>query len=319
VLLPFARGARAPGLVIKGARLPEFTGHTEREQATLTALRARLDPDLRRTLPEPLGAVGNGGRHVFAETSVPGQMLAASIGRWRAPARRQIEDLRLAADWLARFHLATMVRREPWSAAEIERWIEPALAGYERDLGIQPDERRLFDAIRRRATSLVGEALPIVWVHNDFGPWHIYRLGTDVSVIDWEFAGESVTERQGLPLCDLAYFVVHWTHLAHGLKGDAGEIRGFARLVFGTPGRDRRIDAARGALAEYMRRLEISTGFLPLLIALTWVDRARDKCERQVTLGASMADPRQDNRFVRYVEILARRADELFGTAHRTR
>jgi hypothetical protein len=316
VLLPFPQGARAPALVLKRARLPEFAGHTEREQATLTQLRAQLDPELRRTLPEPLGDMGNSAGRAFAETSVPGQMLAASIGRWPAAPNRQVEDLRLAADWLGRFHLATMVRRVRWSAAEIERWIEPALSGFERSLGTRPEERRLFEAIRERAAMLLGEALPIVWVHNDFGPWHIYRLGSEVSVIDWEFGGESLTQRQGLPLCDLAYFAVHWIHLATGLKGDAAELRGFHRLIFGTPGQERRTDAARAALAEYMGRLEIPPGFLPMLIAQTWIDRAREKDERQETLGIPRADRRRDNRFAQYVEILARGTDNLFGPAH---
>jgi hypothetical protein len=311
--LPFAAGARAPAVVLKMTRLPGFTGYTAQEQATLTHLRSQLGPELRLTLPQPLGIAGSSARLAFVETLVPGRMLAASIGRWRAPAARQLEDLRVAAEWLTRFHLATVQRRVEWSAAETQRWIEPRLRGYERAFGLEGDERELFAALRERASGLAGEQIPIVWVHNDFNPWHIYRDGGQLSVIDWEFGSDRLEDREGLPLCDMVYFATHWMNLSRGLKGEAAQFLAFSDLCLNRSRRDARSQAARREFDEYLTRLEVNEAFLPLLIAYTWLERALDRHRRQETLGAPTASPRRNNRFVQYVEILARARHELFA------
>ena len=314
VVLPLAAGTRAPALVIKTARLPGFTGHTAQEQATLTQLRRLLDPELRGTLPEPLGIAGSDSRPAFVEALVPGRMLAASSGGWRAPAPRQLEDLRVAADWLTRFHLATVARRVEWSDAEIEYWIEPRLNTYERAFGLSADEKALFAALRGRARSLTGEWLPIVCAHNDFNPWHIYRDGTRVSVIDWEFGSERLADREGLPLCDLAYFAAHWIQLSRGLNGETAHLQGFSNLCSNQSRPDVRTEAARRALGDYLAQLGVNKAFLPLLFAYTWLERAVDRHRRMEMLGAPMASPRLNNRFVRYVEIVARPATSCLRT-----
>jgi hypothetical protein len=314
IVLPIETAASQPALVVKLARLPEFAGHTRQEQATLTELRARLGPELMDTVPAPLGRLDSGGDTGFVETSVPGQMLAASVGRWGARAPRQIEDLRLAADWLTRFHERTMDRRVRWDAGEIERWIEQPLTRYQAGFGTAPDEIRLFQAVRRRAESLVGRQLPIVWQHNDFGPWHLYRSAGRLSVIDWEFGRADISERLGLPLCDLLYFLVHWNDLARRLRGSAAELRGFRRLYLHSSATDSRQLAARQAISDYMRRLGIHPDFFPILLIATWVERANERLQRRQTLGADAPGEGRDDRFVRQVEVLAQHAPVLFGS-----
>lgn len=311
VVLPFADAARQPELVIKTARLPGFTRHSEQEQATLVQLRAAFPADLRQTLPDPLGMAGTGSAAAFLETLIPGRMLAASTGRWRAPLERQVGDLGLAAEWLARFHEATLLWRR-WDGTEIDRWVEQPLARYQDAFGLQEAERRLFAAVRRRAATLEGESLPIVWAHNDFNPWHLYRAGSDVGVIDWEFGRANLAERQGPALCDLIYFITHWIHLARGLHGEAAALRGFGELFLAGAGPDARSDAARDALATYMRRLDLHPGFLPLLLVYTWVERAVDRYHRQLALESPAPAARGENRFARYVEILAQGTTDLF-------
>jgi len=314
IVLPIEPTASQPALVVKLARLPQFAGHTRQEQATLTELRARLGPELMDTVPAPLGRLDSGGDTGFVETSVPGQMLAASVGRWGTRVPRQIEDLRLAADWLTRFHERTMDRRVRWDAGEIERWIEQPLTRYQAGFGTAPGEARLFEAVRRRAESLVGRQLPIVWQHNDFGPWHLYRSAGRLSVIDWEFGRADITERLGLPLCDLLYFLVHWNDLARRLRGSAAELRGFRRLYLHSSATDPRQLAARQAISDYMRRLGIHPDFFPILLIATWVERANERLQRRQTLGAAAPAAGRDDRFVRQVEVLAQYASVLFGS-----
>ena len=313
VLLPFAPEASAPAVVVKIARLPGFTGHTEQEQTTLTELRSGVDSGLRRSLPEPRGAFGSGAHRVFLETVMPGRVLAASTGRWRASAARQISDLRMATEWLARFHLATLRRRVRWDENEVNRCLEPRLDEYARAFGLEPEERTLFAAVRERARSLIGEQIPIVWSHNDFGPWHLYRSGAEVGVIDWEFGGHELSERWGLPLCDLAYFASHWIYLARGAEDDGRRLQAFRDLFLGKSGTDPRCDAVRLCLADYLRQLQIHGDFFPLLLVYTWVDRAVDRFGRQASLGALGASARANNGFASYVETLAQDANGLFN------
>jgi hypothetical protein len=313
VVLPFEPDAGHPALVLKSARLARFTGHTEREQETLLRLRASLPPDLRRTLPEPKGRIGDGASSAFLESAVPGRMLAATTGRWRAPLAAQIEDLRLATDWLTRFHQATETRRLRWTSTESERWLEPLLGRYERALRVSGREAGLFARLREQSQALVGAHLPIVWCHNDFNPWHLYRSGRDLSVIDWEFGEADIAARYGPALCDLLYFVVHWVNLARGLRDSAAQVRAFAELFVDPSRPEPRSAAARRAVSGYMGRLDIPAGFLPLLLAYTWVDRAADWHHRQIAAGVSEGVAREQNQFARYVGVLADSGDALFA------
>jgi len=310
VVLPFATGDSRPSVVLKSARLAGFTGHTQREQETLLRLRAKLPPDLRATLPEPKGNVGADPNPVFLESAVPGRMVAATTGRWRAPLTAQLEDLELATDWLIRFHLATESRRVRWSPAESERWLEPVLQRYDRAFGSDEHAARLFPRLRDHARTMTDAHLPIVCCHNDYNPWHLYRSGRDVSVIDWEFGEQDIATRYGPALCDLLYFTVHWVNLARGLHSSAAQVRGFTELFIGSaPLREPWYEGARRAVTRYMGRLEMARGFLPLLLAYTWIDRAADWHHRQSQAGASQTVARELNPFMGYVRVLVENAD----------
>jgi len=319
VVLPFPAGAAQPALVLKSARLEAFTGHTRREQETLASLRTGLPPELRDTLPEPRGAVECGGATAFLESVVPGRMLAASTGRWRAPLARQIEDLRTATAWLIKFHQSTTAARVHWSPSQSERWLEPVLARFERSFGLERRERELFAGVRRHSRALIGADLPIVWCHNDYNPWHLYRAGRDIGVIDWEFVEDNLAARRGPALCDLLYFLVHWVHLARGLRGTTAQLRGFGDLYLPNGARDVRSEAARRAVRNYTTQLDIEPAFVPLLLVYTWVDRAADWHGRQLAAGSSDPVARRENGFLRYVRLLADNAADLFagGTGER--
>lgn len=305
VLMPFTNGADTPAAVVKLARLAGFEGHTRREQMTLAKLRAALPPELRGSLPEPCGSGGPAARPVFVESVVPGQMLAASTGRWRAGVHAQLEDLHVATDWLTRFHQATLVETVPWDETQVTRWIDRPFSEYAAAFGRRDSEAHLFEAVRSDAAALYGRPFPIVWAHNDFSPWHCYRAGPDLGVIDWEFGEEDLTARAGPALTDLIYFTHHWMQLACGGRSQSTELVVFRRLYLGQDAKDVRVRAARRVAASYMTALGMHRGFFPMLLVYTWVDRATDRYRRQVALGKNPSDPRADNLFARYVSVLA--------------
>jgi aminoglycoside phosphotransferase (APT) family kinase protein len=316
VLLPFAPRRAEPIAVVKVARRASVNANIAGEQATLAEIRAGLPPALRRSIPQPLGllaAAGAGGLAVGVETYVPGRALLVSSGRWPASRARQIADLRLAADWLGSFHEQAQVARPAWDAGQWHRWFGAPLDAYRAAFGPTEAEEGLFGAARERSRALAGARLPIVWQHNDYGPWNLFRDGRRLLVIDWEFDEGSSGRRDGPALCDLLYFVMQWSQLVHRRDGEPAESDEFRLLFLDPDPGDTLREAARAVVAGYLARLGIDPGFLPLLLVHTWLTRALDRHRRQRDLGAAGGDGRAGNRYVPYVALLAARAGRLFG------
>lgn len=309
IVLPFAPGAPQPIAVLKVARLANFNTNTAREQVMMAELRSRLSPSLRRTIPQPLGTFCYSRLRVGVESYAAGRSLLVSGLQWPARLERRTEELRLAATWLGDFHQQAQISRLQWNDVEVGRWIERPLAVYTRAFGTTVAEEHLFAAVRRQARALVGASLPIVWQHNDFGPWNIHRAGQALTVIDWEFSDRQ-QDRFGPVLCDLLYFVTHWSYLARRLSGETAELRGFRELFCG-PSVDEVVTAARVVIAEYITRLDLDRRFLPLLLVYTWIQRALDRYERQKTLGELDENSRSGNRYVQYVSLLAQHIEDF--------
>jgi aminoglycoside phosphotransferase (APT) family kinase protein len=319
VMLPFVRDGVQPLAVLKISRLSKFNSHTEREQETLVSLRALLDPTMRLSIPRPLGTLRYGELAVGVESYAAGHSLVVSSGRWRVPLDRKIEDLRLATNWLSDFHQQAEMARLQWGESEFYERVEGSLSAYTRTFGVIASEERLFGEVRKRVRSLAGTSLPIVWQHNDFGPWHLYRAGRAITVIDWEFGHDWQCDRLGPALCDLLYFVTHWSYIVRQLRSDAAQLRGF-RELFVEPIRadDEASNAIHAAIADYMVKLGIDQGYFPILLVSTWIQRAIDHFERHRTLGHVATDVRSGNRYVQYLSILADHVERLFAPTART-
>jgi hypothetical protein len=305
VLLPFPAKGREPELVIKLSRTERFNAHTEREQATLGTIRSGLDGELRATIPEPRGTTRLGRSLVALESYAPGASMVRSTGRRGEPLARSIEDLRAAADWLARFHLQTADDCPRWSASSVARVVE-RLEGFRSRFAGLPQEHRLLDRATELARTLAGARLPTVVVHNDYGPWNIHRAGDRVTVIDWEL-GPDDRARRGPALVDLIYFATEWHLRARRLRGRQAELRGF-RALFLEPSGAAAL-AAGEAIGEYMRRVGVDPRLFPLLVVVAWVERALDRADRQLTAGTAAGS---ENRYADYVRLLAAEAGEPF-------
>lgn len=238
ILLPFP-----PDRVIKVPRHPAFNGKTAREQEVLAQVRSRLDAETARAVPEPLGTERYGEAVASVESYAPGRSMVLTGGRR--------SDLRLAAGWLTRFHLQTLLRREPWDGREVAE----AFVAYR----ATPEEEALFDLALIRSQELRGLPFPIVWRHRDFTPWNLLRDRRGrLSVLDWEGA------QPGLALCDLLHFVSHWNELAAGAVSPEARLRAFSP---GAP-------ASRRQVTRYCERLGIDPRFIPLLLVYTRVEIA---------------------------------------------
>ena len=308
VVLPFTGSGDRPLAVLKVSRLPQFNVTTEREHATLEAIRARLRGPMVATIPRPLGLLWQDDLAMSLESCAPGRSLVASSGRWWRSREQKVRDLRMAADWLVEFQWQMQISRNIWDAEETAKWVHGPLEAYATAFGVTASEDRLFAAARSRARALVGQALPIVWLHNDFGPWNVFRDQQQLTVLDWEWGPDA-----GPALCDLIYFVTHWAQVAHGIFDERKQLACFFDLFVRHDSPDFLLNAARSALEDARLRLGIAPGFLPILHVYTWVDRALDHLARKRSLAEAGPDPRAGNRFVRYIAILASHAERLFG------
>jgi hypothetical protein len=315
VLLPFGADQRRPDRAIKIPRHPRYNDRTVGEHVTLTRLRTRLGPPLTQTVPSPVGLCMVDRLAVASESCAAGPSLLVSSSRWGAPLRRRIDDLRLATEWLVAFNRTLTVDQRSWSSMTRHRYVQQPVSDFARINGRTPERDRLFDAITRRSSELEGLSLPVVVQHNDFGPWNVHRDGERVTVIDWEVNGGDPETRHGLPMLDLVYFATHWLFASHRVTGTDERLRVFDGLALDS--RDRLATAARRAWAGYVDALGIDRRFVPLLLALTWIERANDRMFRPRHDAAGREDPARA-RYVAYVDRLAAHVDEIFRTAARS-
>jgi hypothetical protein len=309
VLLPFPENAPEPDAVIKVSRTDRFNAHTEREQATLPRIRSRLAPELQATIPEARGTTRLGRSLVGLESYAPGASMVRTVGRRGEPLARSIEDLRAAAEWLARVHLQSAHESPAWCAPAAER-VTQRLDAFQARFADSAGEHALLDRARQRARALVGARLPTVLVHNDYGPWNVHRDGDRITVIDWEL-GPDHAERRGPALVDLIYFATEWHLRARRLRGRRAELRGFRALFLEPAGAAAR--AAAEAFADYMHRVGVDPRFFPLLVVVTWVERALDRADRQLIDTGSSAGG--ENRYADYIRLIAKAGERFWRGA----
>lgn len=308
VALPFARSAPEPSSVLKIPRSAAFHGRTMHEQATTNKLRALLPADLARAIPEPAGIVTSGNTLIATEQYVAGRSLAASSGSWGAPRGRRISDLRITADWLTRFHLATQLDRRAWSERETEEWIDAMFRAYAAAYGVTPAERRLHETARSYAVTLAGTAVPVVWQHRDYAVWNLTRNGDALAVLDWEGA------RPGPPLCDMLHFITSWDLAIRGARGDAA-LRCFRSLFLHPSVHDRYHSAAHESIMSYNTSLDLDVRITPILLLHHRLELAIRRSDQLRDRGTIIGNPRSDNQEVAMVTMLADHADALFASA----
>jgi hypothetical protein len=306
ILLPFGSHSPRPMAVLKMARLPEFNHDTVGEQALLARMRSTLTPAIAASIPQPLGLFRHGQLLVGLESYRIGCSLSTQVGRWGLPLSRKIEQLERVTSWLIRFHQQAQIGRQPWGAAETERWVTAPLDTYTRLIGTTAAEARLFATLRSQAELLAGASLPIVWQHHNFGEWNILSTDRAINVIDWEHA------RAGLPLYDLLHFVLQWSYSVRRRDSEIEQLAGFRELFCSTTADDPIVQAARGAIDRYMDDLDIDKRFLPLLLIFAWIEKAITYAEAQREYRSAALDGRSGNRSVAYIGILAEHIDQLF-------
>jgi aminoglycoside phosphotransferase (APT) family kinase protein len=311
VLFAFAPGATLPLAVLKVARIPAGNEFVEREHVALEAVGRCLPDSLRQSVPEPIGLLHAEGLAVSVQSYVPGRPLAVSSGRWGASWRQKLADVRDTSSWLAEFHRVTELHRVPWDAGALSRWVAAPLDAYTEVFGASAQEERLFAAVRERAQVLLGMQVPVVWQHGSFDPPNITRDGRRINIVDWEHAAP------GLPLLDLIHFATRWGDAARGLRTAEARARALCGVFCRLEPEERVAVATREAVAQYMRRLDLDSRFLPAAVVLTCVTDALRGFERSAGSQDTARNRREALPYVTSllssIDMLAKHVEALFA------
>lgn len=171
------------------------SGRLEREVEALTGLGTAARA-AGAAVPEPIGLRALGSHSVLFETGLAGESAAALLA---SRPNRLTAVLELVADWLDRWHRATLVER----TVQEQELDSAVLAAAEVLLPHLQNGERYVSWLRERCAVLAGAAIPCVATHNDLTMFNVLVGTGRLGVVDWEEANEG-----GLPLTDFFYAAV---------------------------------------------------------------------------------------------------------------
>jgi hypothetical protein len=297
-VLAFPAGHPTPTIALKVPRRADGNADTEREQATLTHLRAALDDNLRQALPTPLGLHRSGGLASAAEAVLPGKPLSTLFTGCRTRRAEQVELFERAAGWLTEFQRAAPADSTRLTAGELDDWIGEPLRRYEVLFEVGDAERALLRRIGRLCAALNGPMLPLVREHWDFYPNNITWDGRHIGVIDWEASAVS------LPMFDLLYLAARTNDLLQDATGASARRAALGRLMSRPIGEDPFSEAVYRIIGRYVDALRIDQRWVPILATLAWVVRAIERAGEYQHPDGAAADP-EANEYVGFVTQLA--------------
>ena len=268
VALVAAEHDGAPRAAVKMARVPEANAALHHEASILQAVQQRR-PNL-AGVPRVLFCREQDAALMLGESVLGGAPLDTRLHR------ENYRDLALAATtWLSA--LAGQVSPAPrtvwWS-----RLVEAPLAEFEAGFGMIVDRVQLE---RTRACLAQLTDLPLVCEQRDFSPWNVLidAAGHWV-VLDWESA-----EADGLPLCDLIYFLAYLTFFRDGAM-ESGRYRKSYRDLLNPQTTSGAIFAE--CQQRYAAQVLIDAAVFKPLRLLTWLLHARSEYRRLMASSSAL-------------------------------
>jgi hypothetical protein len=251
ILYLFEPDRAAPELIVKITRDPS---HNDRLLNEERALRYVSDSKLadHGTAPRVAFSGDHGGLRIVGETAIDGILLSTGAYRRATP---------LAYQWLIDLSARSAVRGAQ-NGAEIAAFLEAVVAGIAR---IYRLGARDMEGLREAARRLVDqrERLPGVFTHGDAAAWNaLLTPDGRVAFLDWEAA-----EPKGLPLWDLFHFARSRVLAASRIRRLARRPESLLRSLFDD-------EDLRGAIREYLDRLDLDTVLVGPLFTLCWAHRA---------------------------------------------
>lgn len=247
-----------PILVAKVPRLAGAGETLEREVANLQAVQASRDGGF-NSIPRVIAFEKRWERPILVETALIGQPLDPPTVRDDTAGACQT-----MTDWLSDVQLASRgsATSDPgW----FERLIAIPLSHLEKSLNLSNGEGKLLARTWRLAETIRDIDLPLVVEHGDLSHPNLIlrkdgdRAGYGAGVVDWELA-----DLQGLPACDLFFFLTYVAFALHGARENGRYVRAFHRAYFGSEA------WVYPYVRKYAERIGLSPQALKPLFVLTW-------------------------------------------------
>ena len=202
VIFIFGSG-ETPLAVAKVSSNPRHVAAMQHEHEALSRLRTR--PEVRDSIPEPIGFLEEQGFTVLIEKTMRGcSMYAEARNAW-SPRSRTGGHFVYARDWLVRFHKATLLEEVRLDAQLLREHVVQPFRDFARSSNPSPELRRLFAQTASCARRLKGTRLPVAARQGDFWARNLIVSSGQVSVVDWEAFSE-----RSLPFHDLFLFAASY-------------------------------------------------------------------------------------------------------------
>lgn len=247
-----------PILVAKVPRLAGAGETLEREVANLQAVQASRDGGF-DSIPRVIAFEKRWERPILVETALIGQPLDP-------PTIRRDSDgaCQTITNWLSDVQLASCESASP-ETGWFERLIAIPLSHLETSVALSNGEGKLLAQTWRLAETLRDMELPLVVEHGDLSHPNLIlredgsRAGYGAGVVDWELA-----DLQGLPACDLFFFLTYVAFALHGTRENGRYVQAFHNAYFGSEA------WAYPYVRRYAERIELPPQALKPLFVLTW-------------------------------------------------
>lgn len=270
-ILAFAEPFRLPAIVVKCARSSVSEPGLEHEGRTLLSVEeSRMASVV--DIPKVAFSGRMSGAMVVAETAIEGQPISTALSKEAFP-----EIAREVA-----ITLGAAVEPEGRVPAEqsFQRLVAPVVEGFRQRFGTLVDHIALDREVRALRTL---PDLPPVVEHRDCSPWNVLRTSSGrLAMLDWESA-----EPQGLPVLDLAYFLVNAVFLLEEVLGSGHEGESYTGTL---------VDSGLGAVisaaaAEYCSVSGVPREAWRPLRTFCWMLHACVEHDRILTDGAIDGSP----------------------------
>ncbi len=269
IVFVYSAGTSQPALVLKIARTPQYQESVVYEHEVLKHLSAF--PEIRQSIPQPVGLFKVGHEAVAVETALPGAKLSVLLNRWK---RNRVglvrSDIERTCDWLLTFKRATSRGMQAFEGgaaiADRAQLLKPHLA----DIGVSSLD---LDALIAIAENQRGLELPLAGEHHDLWPSNYFVRDEQACMIDWEnfeFAKH--------PLYDFFFFLTTYAFAYPWSRWRAtSQLQSFKDVfIKGNWYSNLVLDAVASYFAAYAIPLEAAPAFYAQFIieaAITYSDR----------------------------------------------
>lgn len=252
-----------PLVVAKGARTAEGKGIYAVEFDNLLKMEKSGMNSGRRTTPEPLVLWHENGTQVTLQSALPGPLLKNIPGNILFSPKRVEQSIATVTGWWQNFQESFGVK---WITLSDDAYFSNVLLSVKLFLKrflLDRQEKGFLTHRYLEQNILMGERLPFMMQHGDFGTANIVMQPEGIGVIDWEYP-----LKHKLPLFDLFFFFSTLRFPYSGYRGESNHFRSFKEVFWGKSYIN---DAIRRSIMDICSIFQISERIVPDLFLLSLI------------------------------------------------